>query len=524
MSALAVLLRLLDQFPLPAAVRAVGGEMLGSNQLWRDRPPPPHWQLNHTLLSGAWAGLELIIAQEPSLEHLKTQFLACIDHELKSPLTSVIGIANLLNQQTLGELNQKQSRYVAMIHQSGKDLMERINTIIDLAQAEAGQLELERETVDLQSICQSSMRHTLRWVEQTAWLNCQPAPQTIIELDLPTDLTTCTADPTRLQQMLRHLLINACKFSQRDESPPTSINIKLQVRLWGRWLALTVIDQGIGIAESEQHLIFQKFQQVDNSLSRRYQGTGLGLVLTRHLARLHGGEVSFISQAGVGSEFTILLPYADSGVNNLVLVGETQLPAINHLITLLRSAGYSVVIARNGVEALEKIRILRPLASIVSADMPLLSGWDILHTLRQEQPSYAHHIAVAISFGESDHGLPDSVLTRPITMQALNLFLGRTHRIPLLLYISKSLDESSILTLQGLGYRLLEAEDREQARMLCRIWQPDLLVVSAEVPTCQIENLPCVLVNPTDSQEVLVKAVNEALTQGTFWGTDLLPR
>ncbi len=528
MSALAVLLRLLEQLPLPAAVRAVGAEILGSNQLWRDRPPPPHWQFNYTPLSGAWSGLELIIAQEPSAEHLKNQFLACIDHELKSPLTSVIGIANLLNQRTLGELNQKQSRYVEIIRQSGKHLMERINNIIDLAQAEAGQLELEIETIDLKSVCQASMRQAVRWVEQTAWLNRQPPPQILIELDLPADVPTCNADPARLQQMLSHLLINACKFSCQGETPPAHIAIKLQVRLWGRWLALTVIDHGIGIAAAEQHLIFQKFQQVDNSLTRRYQGTGVGLVLTRQLARLHGGDISFVSQEGVGSEFTILLPYnstsqTDNQTNNLVLIGETQTRDMNHLINLLRSAGYQVVIARSGIEALEKIRLLRPLAGIVSANLPVLSGWDILHTLRQEQPSYLHRIAVAIRPGESDHGLPDSVLIKPIAMQSLNLFLGRMHRIPLLLYISKSLDKSSVLTLQGLGYRLLEAEDRQQAEVLCRIWQPNVLIArhSEELP---MVNLPWVLVDPADPQEALAKAVNEALTQGTSWGTDPPPQ
>ena len=498
--------------------------MLGSNQLWRDRPPQPHWQLSYTPLTGAWEGLELITAQEPSLDRLKTEFLACIDHELKSPLTSVIGIANLLNQQTLGELNQKQSRYVQMIHQSGRHLMETINSIIDLAQAEAGQLELELETIDLPSVCQGSIRQTLRWVEQTAWLNCQPVPQTMIELDLPADLCTCTADPARLQQMLVNLLTNACKFSH--EAVPTSIT--LQVRQWGRWLAFTVIDQGIGIPEAQQHLIFQKFQQVDSSLSRRYEGTGLGLVLTRQLARLHGGDVSFLSQEGVGSQFTILLPYhseqCDPRPNNLVLIGETRTSDIDHLITLLRCANYHAVIARNGIEAMEKIRLLHPSASIISADLPLMSGWDIYHTLRREQPSYMHNLAVAIRAGQSDHGIPEAVLVKPIALDALNLFLARLvqmHRIPVLIYVRQYLAESCVQNLQGLGYRLIEAEDSEQAEVLWRIWQPDLLVTTTPIPNHKLQNLPWVLVNADDSQEVLAKVVCKAITAGTVWGIAL---
>jgi Signal transduction histidine kinase len=526
-SALAVLLRLLDQLPLPVAVRAKGAEMLGSNQLWRDRPPQPHWQLSYTPLTGAWEGLELITAQEPSLDRLKTEFLACIDHELKSPLTSVIGIANLLNQQTLGELNQKQSRYVQMIHQSGRHLMETINSIIDLAQAEAGQLELELETIDLPSVCQGSIRQTLRWVEQTAWLNCQPVPQTMIELDLPADLCTCTADPARLQQMLVNLLTNACKFSH--EAVPTSIT--LQVRQWGRWLAFTVIDQGIGIAEAQQHLIFQKFQQVDSSLSRRYEGTGLGLVLTRQLARLHGGDVSFLSQPGVGSQFTILLPYkaeqCDPRLNNLVLIGDMRTSDIEHLLQLLRSANYHAVIARNGIEAMEKIRLLRPAASIVSADLPLMSGWDIYHTLRREHPAYTHNLAVAIGAEQSDHGVPEAVLVKPITPDALNLFLARLvqmHRIPVLIYVRQYLAESCVQNLQGLGYRLIEAEDSEQAEVLWRIWQPDLLVTTTPIPNHKLQNLPWVLVNADDSQEVLAKVVCKAITAGTVWGIALPQR
>ncbi|MEL7035773.1 MAG: ATP-binding protein [Cyanobacteria bacterium J06592_8] len=369
------------------------------------------------------------------LNRLKDEFLACISHELKTPLTAVLGLSSLLKDQALGSLNDRQARYAQLIHRSGRHLMMVVNDILDLTRMETGQLELIPEPVNIRAVCERAFEMALQHQSNTASPQktststastvsdsaaSTPAQERFI-LEIEPNLETIVADELRLRQMLVNLLSNALKFTSEESE------IGLQVNYWENWIGFTVWDKGIGIPEDKQHLIFQKFQQLESPLTRKFEGTGLGLVLTQRLARLHGGDVSFISKHNQGSQFTLLLPPSPperkdwgldtrdwqpshpttnrSSINpprpspeiqsRLVLIVEAAPRYISSLSEHLTNLGYRVVIARSGTEALEKARCLQPRIIFLNPLLPLLSGWDVLTLLKTN--TYTHQIPVVIT-------------------------------------------------------------------------------------------------------------------------------
>jgi len=480
------------------------------------------WQVISVALQGSLQGLDLAIAyditaqknlaQELSgLSRVKDEFLTCINHELKTPLTSVIGIASLLSNNTFGELNERQSRYVKMIHQSGRQLVSIIDNIFDLAKAESGQLELYAETVSVKDICQKSIQQAKKLVQQDSSIfrnySFEEGWELDIHLDIDPTVQTIYADETRLQQMLVNLLSNAFKFSffpseLVDDLPSVPPQIGVTVRWWEGWLAITVWDQGIGIPEEKQSLVFQKFQQVENVLTRRFEGTGSSLLLTRHLARLHGGDITFVSQVDVGSQFTILLPPETSQNHDqvhleqlerrmelshgrLVLVVETSTETLDWLRNTLADFNYQVVIARSGTEALEKARRLQPCLILLSPDVPMLSGWDVLALLKGD--AVTQHIRVVMMKRADEPKInshqADGILIKPFKAAELSVFLPNYVTNPKalkFLYLNQNLGEGVIALLNDLGHSVLEAEDLSQGDVLSKIWRPDLFLLNGD--------------------------------------------
>ncbi|BBC26569.1 ATP-binding protein [Pseudanabaena sp. ABRG5-3] len=562
-SVISLLLPLIYQIPLPVMVSDHDGTIVGMNSAWRnslyeisprsgvqrleggrdvaldlasmeDSPqilqanlPETHefcttdgasftWQVVNVALQGSLQGLEMAIAyditaqknlaQELSgLSRLKDEFLTCINHELKTPLTSVIGIASLLSNNTFGELNERQSRYVKMIHQSGRQLVSIIDNMFDLAKAEAGQLELYSETISVKDVCLKSIQQVRKLVQQDSAIsrnyNFEEGWELDINLDIDPTIQTISADEARLQQMLVNLLSNAFKFSVLPSGlvgdlPHNAPQIGITVRWWEGWLAITVWDQGIGIPEDKQSLVFQKFQQMENVLTRRFEGTGSSLLLTRHLARLHGGDITFVSQVDVGSQFTILLPpepvntdtqtsRIDGARTRLVLIVETSSEEVEVLRKTLADLDYQVVIARSGTEALEKARRLQPCLILLSPNLPMLSGWDVLALLKGD-PVTQHIRMVMMKRADepriSTHQA-DGILLKPIKAAELNVFLPHYANIPKSLkfvYLNQNLDDTIIHLLQDLGHCLLEADDLTQCDVLSKIWQPDLFLLDGD--------------------------------------------
>ncbi len=433
------------------------------------------------------------------LNRLKDEFLACISHELKSPLTAVVGLSSLLKEQKVGKLNAKQAHYAELIYNSGRQLMTLVNDLLDLTRLETGQMKLNLVSIPIKSLCEQAYRAIEAKYRGKA---NEPLPFT---LTIESGLEKLVADELRLQQMLVHLLDNAIKFTGSGGE------IGLEVSRWDQWIALTVWDTGIGIPEDCQHLIFQKFQQLESPLTRSFEGTGLGLVLTQRLARAHGGDVSFVSTVGKGSQFTLLLPphlpLADGalepdnesqGCNPFVLIVEAIPTAIADLTTKLTDLDYHVVIARTGTEALEKARELRPHAIFLNPALPLLSGWDVLTLLKADARTQDIRVILTATQEDSPPKLKgaDGFLELPVESQALQaalmpraskrLTILRLHPElatvdPKVLEINDADDLALAMELAQFNHRIVEADDLEQADTIARVWHIDVVVLDGKV-------------------------------------------
>ncbi len=226
----------------------------------------------------------------------KSEFLANMSHELRTPLNSIIGFSEVLDDEIFGHLNKKQHRYVSNVLVSGRHLLDLINDILDLSKVEAGKMELELKSVNLRKIINNSIimikekafRHNLK-----------------LEINLDDKLKEekFQVDERKIKQILFNLLSNALKFTPDGGKIIVTANMKIG------FVQISVRDTGIGIPKSDQNKIFNKFEQIDTSFSKKYKGTGLGLSLTKKLVQLHQGRIWLESEGkDKGSEFFFTLP------------------------------------------------------------------------------------------------------------------------------------------------------------------------------------------------------------------------
>ncbi|HXW68596.1 MAG TPA: ATP-binding protein, partial [Dissulfurispiraceae bacterium] len=258
--------------------------------------------------------LELANRELEKSNLLKSRFISSISHELRTPLNSILGFSELLLEEVSGPLTERQKRHITNIYSSGTHLLELINNVLDIAKIESGKLELHYESFLVSHIfteVESVIRSLTNKKKQTLAIKTADVPFIV-------------ADRIKFKQILYNLLSNAVKFTPEGGSialeaeVTNAANLPSQARglpfFSGKnnFLVLSVKDSGIGIKREDLDRIFSEFEQVDNSLSRKYDGTGLGLALTRRLIELHGGEIFVESEEGVGSTFTIVMPLADT--------------------------------------------------------------------------------------------------------------------------------------------------------------------------------------------------------------------
>ncbi|MEH1828909.1 MAG: ATP-binding protein [Nostoc sp.] len=238
--------------------------------------------------------LKLRASQEAAeaASRAKSEFLATMSHELRTPLNAIMGLSQLLQQEIVGSLNEKQNEYVTSIYSSGEHLLALINDILDLSKVEAGKEELLLSPLPVSDLCNYAIWTVRdRALEKGLQLTCK--------IELEDDI--CIADERRIKQMLLNLLTNAIKFTPAGQ-------VSLLVKKVPQGITFTISDTGIGIDSNHFQFLFEPFKQLDSRLNRQYEGTGLGLALTRKLARLHGGDVTVTSTLGKGSQFTLFLP------------------------------------------------------------------------------------------------------------------------------------------------------------------------------------------------------------------------
>jgi PAS domain S-box-containing protein len=315
---------------------------------------------------------------------LKSEFLANMSHELRTPLNGIIGFAELMHDAKVGPVSADHKEYLGDILSSSRHLLQLINDVLDLAKVESGKMEFRPETVNVRKLV-GEIRDILRTLtaEKHIQLSCEidPAIEEIV------------IDPAKLKQVLYNYLSNALKFT------PDGGTVAVRVRPEGDAdFRLEVQDSGIGIRTEDFSRLFVEFQQLDATTSKKYQGTGLGLALTRRIVEAQSGEIGVTSTVGKGSSFYAVLPRIGRGGaietgaapspaaarpgQRVVLVVEDDAKERAWIVNTLTAAGYAVEAVGAGDAAIRAAHERSFDAVTLDLLLPDMSGWDVLRAIR----------------------------------------------------------------------------------------------------------------------------------------------
>jgi signal transduction histidine kinase/CheY-like chemotaxis protein len=308
----------------------------------------------------------------------KSQFLTTMSHELRTPLNAIIGYAEILEEDLEAAPEEANADDARRIRRAARHLLLLINEVLDLSKIEAGRLELINGPVDIAAL--------LREVEETVRPIGAGNGNRVV-LDIVGRIPMLETDGARLKQCLLNLATNACKFTNNGR---VTIRAAIENRGGASVLEVAVVDTGIGISHEDQKRLFQPFVQVDGAETRKQDGTGLGLVITRKLAQAMGGDVSLISTQGLGSTFTLTIAAkpavqtADTPENTgpVVLVIEDDPTARDLTVRALTRLAFNVRSATNAAEGLAMIETSPPDLVILDIHLPDMSGWDVLARIK----------------------------------------------------------------------------------------------------------------------------------------------
>jgi signal transduction histidine kinase/DNA-binding response OmpR family regulator len=376
--------------------------------------------------------LELARQEATALSQAKDQFLANMSHELRTPLNAVLGMADLLRETGLSDVQQE---HLAILEESGRALLASLGDLLDMHKIEAGEIAPELHAFPLVPCLQDALAvATERALRKGLDLRLQLDP------GLPEEIVS---DQLRLQQILGHLVDNAVKFTERGfielratAAPLEADRVALQIELR---------DTGIGIPDDRLSRLFQPFVQLDASTTRKYGGSGLGLAICKALAELLGGHLTVRSQEGLGSYFTLSLPVEGraargsnpgeeseegEGTGRVLLVEDNPLNR-RVLLRFLEKRGFSADIALDGEAALTKLFTERYDAVLLDVNLPLLDGYQVATALRehrQERRPYLIGITANALPGDREKCIAagmDEYLTKPVDLDALARLLSR---------------------------------------------------------------------------------------------------
>ncbi len=461
--------------------------------------------------------------QLEAASQMKSEFLANMSHELRTPLNAIIGFSEGLKDGLMGDLTDKQREYISDIFSSGQHLLSLINDILDLSKVEAGMMTLDLEPTEISAL----LANSLSIVKEKAAAH-------IIHLNLEVDeeLGAIQADARKIKQIVYNLLSNAVKFSNdgghvtlRARRVPRAevgklsgrwagLNFPLADNEFAEFLEISVTDSGIGISGENMKRLFQPFSQIDSSLARQYEGSGLGLMLVKSLAELHGGTAALESAEGQGSCFTAWLPLrqaeeaaatlAPSPVSAAMpvasgerwaLVVEDDDQAAELIRLQLEAEGLKVLRAASVEAALDLALAPQQPLALITLDilMPRMNGWEFLFYVKQV-PELAH-VPVVIISSEPARSLglvlgASAVLQKPINRAELQGALAGLSLSPaqgrMLTALVVDDDPTAVEVvaahLPHPAYTVVRAYGGREAIEVAQRLRPDLIVLDLMMP------------------------------------------
>ena len=312
----------------------------------------------------------------------KDEFLANMSHELRTPLNAILGMSEILGEQLFGHLNPKQLKQVSVIEESGRHLLILINDILDLAKIESGKRELFYQPVNITDLCHSSL----------SFINAQAVKKNIaVSFEPATSLTAIEADPRSLKQILINLLSNAVKFTQENGQ----IGLRVEQNDQTETICFTVWDTGIGITPEQSRKLFKPFVQVDSSLTRNYEGTGLGLSLISRLVDMHGGSVQLESRGihGYGSHFIVHLPLHPTQIQTTlkpefegvqIVLMDDEVNSRVRMQTILTRLGCHVHTTQTNFDVIRIAQEIKPDMIFIDTQTPQESTQQAIRQIRQD--------------------------------------------------------------------------------------------------------------------------------------------
>lgn len=476
-------------------------------------------------LESARHTLELKAEELTLASKYKSEFLANMSHELRTPLNSLLLLAQTLKSNPDNNLSAEQIEALTIIHSSGRDLLNLINDILDLSKVEAGKLRIEHAPVSLSQIV-TTLRQQFQPLAESKRLSFA----IVLDSTLPADIHT---DEQRLLQILRNLIGNAIKFTDSG-----TVDVRVAPSIGG-YIDFAVHDTGIGIPKKLQQAIFEAFQQGDGATNRKYSGTGLGLTISRELARLLGGTIELQSEEQKGSLFVLRFPHealdAESGVaqtqtppvpyarpapvlptapaettvdelpmflpddrneldprHETLLIIEDDVVFARCLMELARNRGFRCLMAGDAGAGIALARHYRPQAIILDMVLPDGSGNQVMAQLQGDAQTASIPVHIVSSLDREDVDAPSAigVLMKPISKEsidnAFNNILRHMHpsRHRCVLVIED--DDSTRLAvkklLDGHDVEVMQAATGAEARRLLAQHVVDCVILDLNLP------------------------------------------
>jgi signal transduction histidine kinase/CheY-like chemotaxis protein len=425
----------------------------------------------------------------------KSQFLANMSHELRTPLNAVIMYSELLQEEAVDRGVESFIPDLDKIRAGGKHLLSLVNGVLDLSKIEAGKMDLYLETFDIATM--------LSEVATTVAPLIQKKSNELVLL-CPPDIGSMHADVTKVRQIFFNLLSNAAKFA---ENGTITIAVSREAEKGG-WVTFRISDTGIGMSAEQLGRLFQSFMQADASTTRKFGGTGLGLVISKRFCEMMGGDVTVESQPGHGSTFTVRLPgnlHNPALVNPLAPVATTgqavlgittvlvidDEPAVRDLMSRsLGTEGIRIVTASDGEEGLRKAKDLHPDLIFLDVMMPKMDGWTVLTALKADPIMMRIPVVMLTIVTNKEMGYvlgASEYLTKPIDRDRLADVIDKYRpkdpgRVVLVVDDDSATRQVLRRTLIRQGWSVIEAENGRVALERVATQRPSLIMLDLAMP------------------------------------------